>query len=265
MSTCTSDIAKDFFGSLIEESQQRIAVEIAEKRLPVKAIRTRETVFQHRAAWSGQSDYHRDELTKALKNLRHDEDLEPITVWWSGRAWYCIDGHHRLKAYHAVRGAGEIPVVVFDGSLEEAFVEALRANTKTKLPMTNKERQDAAWRLVRLEVGSKREQRLASGASEGTVASMRRTRDRLVKERPGEPLPITWWQAQQAVKGLDFQPQGDEVIDEKVREIVEKLRKTFGGTLANKPDMVWAALELYHQGLFKQMWQRAKDEDQWDD
>lgn len=88
MSISTSDIAKDFFGSLTEECRLRNAVDLRENRLPVKEVRVREDVFQHRAAWSGQSDYHRDELTKALKNLRHDEDLEPITVWWSGMAWY---------------------------------------------------------------------------------------------------------------------------------------------------------------------------------
>ncbi|MCK0512349.1 hypothetical protein [Aromatoleum buckelii] len=254
-----------FFGRLIEESQQRQPMEVPGDILPVKDIQIRESVFQHRERGSGQSLYHEAELTKALQGLRSDEDLEPITVWWSGAAWYCIDGHHRLKAYRSARPDRHVPAKAFEGTLTEAYAEALRANSRTKLPMTPRERREAAWRLVMLGIGTKKEQRLNAGVSDGLIATMRRVRTSLKDAKPSEPLPASWWQAQCAAKGLEAQPYTEEMHDEKVTEIVEKLAKTFGRTLSNKPHMFWDALERYDLNLFKQMWQMPKEEGRWDD
>ena len=60
-----------------------------------------------------------------------------------------MDGHHRLAAYKTAGWKGDIPAIVFNGSLDEAVREALRRNRETKLPMTAKDRREAAWRLVK--------------------------------------------------------------------------------------------------------------------
>lgn len=61
----------------------------------------------------------------------------------------------------------------FTGSVEEAVLQAGRANSKAKQPMTNTERQDFAWRLVRLGSYTRNQVAEAAGVSLRQVATMR--------------------------------------------------------------------------------------------
>jgi hypothetical protein len=76
-------------------------------------------------------------------------------------------------------------VKVFKGTLDEAFGEALRANVQDKLPMTAKEKINAAWRLV---VGSNlsiNRTTALSLASRATIEHMQKVQDALNAKRPG--------------------------------------------------------------------------------
>lgn len=58
-----------------------------------------------------------------------------------------IDGMHRLRAAR-LRGQTEIEVVYFDGTDEDAFVEAVQANTAHGLPLSLEDRKRAARRIL---------------------------------------------------------------------------------------------------------------------
>ena len=110
----------------------------------------------------------------------------PITVYWIGKTWCCIDGHHRLKAYQAERKMwSTVPVQVFSGTLDSAIGRALEGNSKDKLPMQRQEKSGAAWRLVVGTSLSKAIQAQASGVSESQIALMRRTKAYLIEKGRG--------------------------------------------------------------------------------
>lgn len=82
--------------------------------------------------------------------------FDPILAWKDpeDEKLYVLDGQYRAEAYRQVRQeARKVPIMVFEGSREEAILASLRANAKAKLPLTSQERQNAAWRLVRLPEG----------------------------------------------------------------------------------------------------------------
>jgi hypothetical protein len=84
-----------------------------------------------------------------------------------------IDGAHR---FHAARMLGyrQVWCVYFDGDREEAFLEAIRRNTRHGLPLTLREREDAAAQLLGLHrEWSNRRVAESCALAHGTVAKIR--------------------------------------------------------------------------------------------
>jgi hypothetical protein len=79
--------------------------------------------------------------------------LDAILVLPVGDRFYVVDGHHRLAAYDTAQWSRAIPATVFGGTLPEARREALRLNSRNKLPMTKDDKQEAAWSLVKQGLG----------------------------------------------------------------------------------------------------------------
>lgn len=120
-------------------------------------IKRRVAVFQPRVL--RVNGYLEDTQAEDLKEaLGSGRDVDPIIVWWSGKHWYCVDGHHRLAAFLAwnqevrkgkAKGVTRrIEVVPFAGSLDEVIAEAVKLNAQIKLPLTKEEQRDAAWRYL---------------------------------------------------------------------------------------------------------------------
>lgn len=85
-----------------------------------------------------------------------------------------IDGMHRLLAAR-MRGERSIDAYVFEGSADEAFVLALRANIKHGLPLSLKDRAAATARvLASFPEWSDRAIAAEAGLSPKTVSSIRR-------------------------------------------------------------------------------------------
>lgn len=105
--------------------------------LPLNEIEVADTVFQHRTNSEFSSDVHVKALLKGLKNTS-GKPFDPVTVMWGGDRWVLVDGHHRMRAYQEFGFDAPVPVQVFQGTLEEAFGEALRANVHDKLSMSSK-------------------------------------------------------------------------------------------------------------------------------
>ncbi len=84
-----------------------------------------------------------------------------------------IDGMHRLQA--AVwRGKSTIEVEWFDGTAEDAFIEAVRANVSHGLPLTLSDREAAAMRIIQTHPSfSDRRIATITALAPGTVAVVR--------------------------------------------------------------------------------------------
>lgn len=140
-------------------------------RLPLSKLKTEPDTFQFR-----EFETVEDHVRSLTEAIRAGNELDPMTVWKRGEGDYVVvDGHHRHAAYTAAGYAKAIPVVVHEGSETDAVLLALNENTKTKLPMTKTERDNAAWRLICSDHKLSRAQTVkATGVSDGTVAKMRR-------------------------------------------------------------------------------------------
>jgi ParB-like chromosome segregation protein Spo0J len=98
--------------------------------------------------------------------------LPPILVHRS--TMRVIDGMHRLQAAIA-RGRTTIDVELFEGTEEEAFLEAVRRNIAHGKPLTGTEREAAAMRLLRSHyMLSDRALAEVCGLSPKTVGALRR-------------------------------------------------------------------------------------------
>lgn len=217
--------------------------------LVASSIKVREEVFQHRRPDRFASDRHVRELTDVAKV----RDLDRLTVWWDGKKWTVIDGHHRLRAYiRAGKSDHAVPVEVFQGTPEEALGRAAEANTKDKLQMSSSEKSNAAWRLVVMTEGrSKAQQAQDAGVSERLVAHMRKTKAILMREpeRVLEDLAMMSWQeARRTAAGetLAWTPEEEEA---RIEKMTKALRKALGATADRQPEIFRAALERFSPQL----------------
>jgi DNA-binding CsgD family transcriptional regulator len=99
-------------------------------------------------------------------------ELPPIVV--HRPTMRVIDGMHRLRAAQLL-GRTEIKAEFFDGTDDEAFILAVRANTAHGLPLSLADREAAAARLI--GVDPRRSDRwiaAITGLAPGTVSSIRR-------------------------------------------------------------------------------------------
>ncbi len=98
-------------------------------------------------------------------------DFPPVLV--HRQTMRIIDGMHRLQA--AVRrGESTIEVDWFDGTAEDAFIEAVRANNSHGLPLTLADREAAAARIIQTHPNrSDRSIAAITALAPGTVAAIR--------------------------------------------------------------------------------------------
>lgn len=211
-------------------------------------IRLRPEVFQHRKLLQSASDAHVRELTRGAKQTGA---LEPITVWWDGRNYVCIDGHHRIRAYRAAGMSNQqVPVTFFSGNPEQALAEAARGNTRDKLKMSTSEKTSAAWRMVM--VGGEATKAAiadASGASPRTVANMRRVFGVLTAR--GEDCKALAWEAARRLEAGDDREKTDwdDEVEVRAQEMATQITKAIGREGSKQPHALARALELYDPRL----------------
>ena len=219
--------------------------------LTLDEVVTCEDVFQHRYNNLSASEAHIRELRRAIR-ASEGQPFDPITVFWVGDSWCCIDGHHRLRAYREEGYRGAIPVQVFSGSVEQAFARASEGNSRDKLAMTQHEKLNAGWRLVVGTSFSKSKISQASGVSERTIANMRDAMRKIKEANPDQPLDeLTWKDAQRVAKGLEpLEIDFDEGWQEaRAQQMAMTLHKTFGDQPRKQPEIFLRAIEIYSSPL----------------
>lgn len=230
-------------------------------RLPLSQLTTEPDTFQFREFETVED--HVRSLTDAIKA---GHVLDPMTVWKRGDADHVVvDGHHRHAAYTAAGYAKAIPVVVHECNETDAVLLALNENTKTKLPMSKTERDNAAWRLVCSDHKLSRAQTVkATGVSDGTVAKMRRARKALDEQEV--ELPDTWLMAMKALKGIEQQEWDEDMQEQVIEAMAKALDDEIGDVLGRMGSRQWEAVaRVLERRLSKQVLAYVVDELREDD
>jgi hypothetical protein len=138
----------------IEQAGTDTVEKPATRTVERRDIHFAEKVFQWRGSpdkdqWDRRNHIHT--LAKAIKE--QGRPLARLLVLPVGDHFYVIDGHHRLAAYDTAGWDKGIPVEVFPGDLATARLLALSCNVRDKLPMTAKAKSEAAWQIVKEDLG----------------------------------------------------------------------------------------------------------------
>lgn len=236
--------------------------------LSARRIRLCKPVFQHRQPLKHVSDAHIKELAKAPQN---GKDLDPITVWWDGKGWVCIDGHHRIEAYaRAGKDHHDVPVEVFSGPLEAAVARAAEGNTRDKLTMSPREKAETAWRITLADTSfSKAKVAELSGASARTVATMRETKAKLLRLQPECDLSeLSWHRARMLARGQEAEEiDWEDRIEKEAQQFANILAKHLGKRGHQRREAFVRALEIYDAGLpefLLEEWKPDEEDDEID-
>ncbi len=209
-------------------------------RLPRSIHALASNVFQARQLQDfyakSLSDAHSETLKACLK-ASPTQTLEPIIVWWSGKRWIALDGHHRVEAYRRLERETKgtlqsVPVETFEGSLEAAITKSIELNARDKLPMTYDDKANAAWRLIAVGSLSKSEISRVTTVHRNTLTKMGKVLVNLKKKHPisfkDEALALTWEEARRSeVPQREF---GDfeEYRERRAFELCKRLRQLLG-------------------------------------
>jgi hypothetical protein len=137
-------------------------------------VRTRPELFQPRRFSEGYWEVDVQHVKDLSIRVERKGELDPVIIVKIGGQWVCVDGHHRLAAYVALKWKGTIRAEWFAGNIAAAMDESLLKNEVTKLPVRQGDRFEEAWRRTVMKRGSKAQVVAITGVSDGTVALMRR-------------------------------------------------------------------------------------------
>jgi hypothetical protein len=196
-----------------------------------------------------------------MRALELGHALEPILVMRLGQKLYVVDGHHRLAAYVAL-GKTTVPVEYFKGNLRAAFLKSLDINIRDKLPMTRKDKFEAAFRLVKYkmqrgDVMTRKDISRRAFVSERLVYKMQS-----VLLAHSEAFEWTWAEALGKSKNaeVDYNPGTEEFRDEYARKLADQIMSKVGMNLIQNPDITAKALAMISDGLPRALIEEWNDE-----
>lgn len=231
----------------VEEGSMRL-------ELPLSSIRVLPRVFQLRDLFEELDGDHVEDLRKALET--NDKDpLEALDVVPAHGKFFVVDGHHRLEAYHRVPAWRDrkVPVRVLREKPSRAILRAGRANSRARLQMSQRERSEAAWRLVTMaersegRVGlTKKEIAQAASVSERTVAYMRKSRrEWLEKGLEGDPGESSWIRARAILDGREdvgWRAMTEDEVERLAEDYAKRMRRHLGHQFASNPTIAAKAI-----------------------
>lgn len=184
--------------------------------------------------------------------------MDPVTVWWSGQRWICIDGHHRILAYKRLKHQGKkipeaIAVNVQPGGFEAAIQAAIKLNSKDKLNMSRADKLEAAWLMVRM--GSKEftvsvissTTQVSKRTVDNMRAGLKRFKELFPRACDSMIVNLTWQEVLRKIRGEEEWTENK--IEQQAKEWSNRLAKTFGTKFATQPEIAARALELYSTSL----------------
>nr|WP_321455036.1 ParB/RepB/Spo0J family partition protein [uncultured Cohaesibacter sp.] len=248
----TDDDLSEAIAKLTEEAAKGTR-EDRPDRLPIGDIIECPEAFNVRG--EDPLEYHLTELKRALERMA---DLDPVLILPCGDSFVLIDGHHRLEAYRRDEERTDIPVRYFEGSIENAVLEAARINSKAVLPLNNQQRQNLAWRLVLTKRYSKAQLVEAAAVSYGQISNMRKVMKALNDDANTYD---SWCKAQQAAAGKlreqDEDFDQETWLREQAATFADRMFKTYGTKLSRNPSLLALVLVDYcgrnAQGLYDEL------------
>ncbi|WP_449410513.1 ParB/RepB/Spo0J family partition protein [Methylobacterium komagatae] len=221
------------------------------KELLLDDITIADNVFQPRYfSEGGKLDgYHVLDLIAGIK-VSKNGPLAPMLVFPLGGKFYLVDGHHRYAAYRSMKPTPwfsdkPVPVEVFEGDLDGAVLECGIRNNQNKLPMCATSKQEYAWNLVKLDVGSIKEQHLASGLAKSTISRMRNT----LKELGATKAQGLQWSEVLRLNRQQSERDSEAYFDLKALQLAEAIKKSTDLKLVKHYDVLANAIELIHPTL----------------
>jgi len=211
---------------------------------PLGSLRVKPMLFQNRTA-GGPEGLDEDHVGILAGLLSTVPRFDPMTVIEVGPSLYVVEGHHRREAYRQkLQDTEVVPVVVRRWTVREALAAAGADNAKAQLQMTNTERSEYAWKLVKLDrLGivprSKPEISGLTGVSPRTILTMR-------QEASGpENLDLLWVDILRGAKVR--QEISDDLLEARREAEAEQLwqalqRTRFGHYLRRDPEIILLAL-----------------------
>ncbi len=170
-----------------------------------------------------------DHVKALAARIRTIGTLDPVLLWEGGGGFVVLDGAHRVAAYGQAGWQERIPAQIVHCDRRNALLLAVQANSKLTLALTNSERWNLAWRLVReadragAALFSKRQIVEATGTSKGTVDNMRAAL--LAFMRAGKKPTGNWVMDRAANKSGDWTEMSDEEAAEMIEQVARDLRK----------------------------------------
>jgi hypothetical protein len=217
--------------------------------VPVAELVLAEKVFQ----WRGEhSDLHAEErhMRELTRALELGQNLEPIVVITLCKKLYVVDGHHRLAAYAAL-GKTKVPVQHFKGDLRTAFLKSLDTNIRDKLPITRKDKFEAAFRLVKHKKQYVLSMTWEDIAQRAVVSERLVYKMQAMLQKNPEEWASTWVKALMNAQDqeTDYQPGSDEFRNEHARKMADQIMAKVGMNLTENPDITAIALGMISEEL----------------
>jgi len=120
--------------------------------------------------------------------LASGAEFPPIVIYEAGGCHYLADGFHRVAAYRFC-GMAEVEAEIRQGTKRDAMVHAATANATNGKPMSQKEKQQAGKRLLKLTDWSDHEIARQLAVTRPTVGNWRKSLSS--KNLPDSPRTVT--------------------------------------------------------------------------
>lgn len=246
-------------------------------RLPIAAIRRMISVFQPRSLSGNLADdaKHIDDLAKIVGKPPAVAFLDPVTVWWSGLAFYVLDGHHRIAAYRQQGYDGEIPVEVFHGTLDEAMLRSRSDNTKNRLAVTEDDKCDSALKAVLMTDCSKSAIAKACGVGTALIGRQRQAIVKVLADNPemsrGELADLGWKEVNRMAKGEEPSPyDGPDYLEVQASKHATRMLRAMGQPFFQNVELVARTLSVLGRDMPKRLmetieWSRIRQGIPYDD
>lgn len=217
--------------------------------VPVNELLVAEKVFQ----WRGEhSDLHAEErhMRELMRTVELGRDLEPIVVITLRKKPYVVDGHHRLAAYAAL-GKKNVPVRHFKGDLQAAFFNSLDTNICDKLPITRKDKFEAAFRLVKHKIQYVLPMTWEEIAQRAVVGERLVYKMQAMLQKDPKAWASSWVTTLQNARDqeTDYQPGSDEFRYEHARKMADQIMSKVHMNLTQNPDITAMALGMISEEL----------------
>lgn len=240
---------------------------------------TRSDDFKFR--WGKLDRHHKADLAGHLR--RTGKPLDPVLLWRDtaddnvfAAPLILLDGEHRICAYQTVGVMDSIPAIILHCDRRTAILAALGGNAKRVLPLSQAERTDAAWRLVRESVTppyTRKEIVGMASVSARTVNYMRSRWAEMVKA--GQEPTGEWWRdrsglvAEQSCEEMTDARREQEIaiLVSEIRDVIDRRKRPDKVILRDGGAVGTAIIEALGDQRFKDLAEYFfgddQDHDEW--